>query len=191
MSDRLIDLIDDDQSKQQKCALKGRGIQIVEFTDTSDECNFNMDALKSVLCREEVRNKPACVISIVGPTSSGKTSLENYRFRFVDNAGAQNWIGGENDHLQGLDWRPTHRTVTKGIWIWDQPYITKTASGDECAVIFMDTEGLYGRDEVRGRWSHIFGISTAASSVQIFNLKEELTPRDMEELQVLPLVYQN
>lgn len=172
------------KQKKKEVKIKGKGVQIVAFSENSEACQFDRAALSSVLNDPAIRDLPIAVISIVGPTSSGKTSFENYCFRFMERDGSPGWIGGDDEPLLGLEWKPTHGTVTRGIWIWDQPYIVKTTSGQKVAVIFMDTEGLYGKDEVRGRWSHVFGISTAASSIQIFNLKEELTPRDIEELQV-------
>ncbi|RWS12287.1 atlastin-3-like protein [Dinothrombium tinctorium] len=171
-------------SRKKSFQISGEGVQIVEFNEENDECIFNRKALENILLKPEFKKKPLVVISIVGPTSSGKTSFENYCFRFMERNGQNNWLGSDEEPLTGMDWKPTHRTVTRGIWVWNKPYIRKLSNGKECVVLFMDTEGLYGKDEIRGRWSHVFGISTAASSVQIFNLKEELTPRDMEELQV-------
>ncbi|RWS30243.1 hypothetical protein B4U80_08723 [Leptotrombidium deliense] len=169
---------------KRKNSIEGKGVQIVEFNDDNDECIFHRTELEAILSSPEIQNKPLVVVSIVGPTSSGKTSLENYCFRFMDRNGERDWIGSDEEPLTGMDWKPTHKTVTRGIWVWNKPYLKRLQNGKECVVLFMDTEGLYGKDEIRGRWSHVFGISTAASSVQIFNLKEELTPRDMEELQV-------
>lgn len=123
--------------------IKGKGIQIVQFSENSEACQFDRSALSSVLHDPAIRDLPIAVISIVGPTSSGKTSFENYCFRYMERDGSSGWIGDADEPLMGLEWKPTHGTVTRGIWIWDQPYIITTNSGQKVAVIFMDTEGQF------------------------------------------------
>ena len=82
----------------------------MEFSEDSNQIILNKNQLDPILFKPEVRDKQLMVVSIVGPTSSGKTSFENYCLRYIESEDDyDDWMGDDDDPLIGLDWKPTHR----------------------------------------------------------------------------------
>jgi predicted AAA+ superfamily ATPase len=60
---------------------------------------FKFEALHEVL--SEVKDKEVAVISIGGPSRQGKSFLLSYLLRFLSNPSDNNWIGKDDDPLEG------------------------------------------------------------------------------------------
>ena len=41
-------------------------IQILNLDEKSNSYSFNEEAVRSILCQDEIRDKPVCVLSVVG-----------------------------------------------------------------------------------------------------------------------------
>ena len=63
--------------------------------------------------------------------------------------------------------------TTRGIW-FSQPFIVHKSSGEEVAIILVDTQGLYDDCSTERDWSTIVGLSLLMSSTLIFNVHNDL-----------------
>lgn len=72
--------------------------------------------------------------------------------------------------------------VTSGIWLWSEPILTTNKSGEEVAILLMDTQGTFDRKTTSAVNSFIFGFSIAFSSVTMYNVKEDITEQDLDNL---------
>uniref|UniRef100_H2XNT9 GB1/RHD3-type G domain-containing protein n=2 Tax=Ciona intestinalis TaxID=7719 RepID=H2XNT9_CIOIN len=70
--------------------------------------------------------------------------------------------------------------VTIGINITDKPIILMNKVGEEVAVFLMDSEGLFDKKQS----ATVFAISTLLSSLQIFNVSEQIQECDLQYLQM-------
>lgn len=50
------------------------------------------------------------------------------------------WLGNDDDPLQGFPWRGGSEADTVGIYLWSQAFITTLDNGQEVAVLLMDTQ---------------------------------------------------
>lgn len=64
---------------------------------------------------------------------------------------------------------PSINPCTKGMWIWDRPLTGKTALGDPCQILVIDTEGIGALDEDSTHDSRIFSLAILFSSCFIYN----------------------
>lgn len=83
--------------------------------------------------------------------------------------------------------------VTSGVWLWSEAILTSNKKGEEVAILLMDTQGTFDRKTTSAVNSFIFGFSIAFSSVTMYNVKEDVTEQDLDNLatfaqSVLPLV---
>ncbi|CAL4165837.1 unnamed protein product, partial [Meganyctiphanes norvegica] len=90
---------------------------------------FHIEKLNAIFNREDVCGLPACVIAIAGPMRTGKSFLLCYLLRYLTNAGCDGWMGGENEPLRGFHHEQSEDGVTKGITIWNEPFIVNTPTG--------------------------------------------------------------
>lgn len=92
------------------------------------------------------------------------------------------WLGADNDPLIGFSWNAGSHRVTSGIAIWNDAFLHTTLSGNEIAIILLDTPGL--EDQSLARDIEIFTASLAMSSMQIFYVDEYLSEKDLQMLQL-------
>lgn len=79
-----------------------RAVQIVNVESETREFVLDVDALSSILLRDECRDKPVCVISIAGDFRKGKSFLLNFLLRYLDANGANDWMAEKDVPLKGL-----------------------------------------------------------------------------------------
>lgn len=58
-------------------------------------------------------------------------------------------------------------------------------TGEEIAILLMDTQGLFDRETDKIGVTAISSMSTLISSVQIYNLMQTIQSNDLEHLQVI------
>lgn len=75
-----------------------------------------------------------------------------------------------NQHEGSFDWRGGKERNTTGMWMWSDPYFLPGPSGDEVAVLLVDTQGMFDHETTVGLTAAIFGLSTLLSSYQIYNV---------------------
>jgi atlastin len=75
-----------------------------------------------------------------------------------------------NQKEGSFDWRGGTNRNTTGIWMWSDPYFLPRSSGEEVAVLLVDTQGMFDHETTMGLTTAIFGLSTLLSSYQIYNV---------------------
>ena len=85
-----------------------RPVQIVKIDDESEEHNFILDesALNDILNKDNIKDKPVCIISVAGAFRKGKSFLLNFMLRYLENGASGKWIDPESERdLVGFHWR--------------------------------------------------------------------------------------
>lgn len=160
-----------------------RPLQIVRVEEHSFD--LDLEALKTVLLSEEVANRKVVVVSVAGAFRKGKSFLLDYLLRFLNNKGlegSEEWLGEEEEPLVGFSWRGGFERDTTGILIWSKPFITTLPSGDEVAILLLDTQGAFDRLSTVQDNATIFALSTMISSIQVYNLILQLQEDDLQHL---------
>jgi atlastin len=82
----------------------------------------------------------------------------------------------------GFHWRAGNERQTEGIWLWSSPFVRRLPSGEDVAVLLMDTQGLWDTLTSKKLTAHIFGLSTLFSSYQVYNVKERVQEDALEQV---------
>lgn len=144
---------------------------------------LNTDALEKLLCDPRIKDKPVAVLSIAGPFRSGKSFLLGFFLRFLYNLHIENWLGDPNEPVNGFKWRGGCERHTVGIKAWDEVFLVQTSSGQEIAVLLLDTQGMHDDRSTMSEIGNIFALSTMASSVQIYNVWTNIQENDLQSLE--------
>ncbi|KAH9380489.1 hypothetical protein HPB48_008822 [Haemaphysalis longicornis] len=94
------------------------------------------------------------------------------------------WLGGTHTPLEGFPWRHGSERDTTGIVVWDELFLASRHKGDQVAVLFMDTQGAFDSDTTFQGCATIFALSTLTSSIQVYNLSQNIQENDLQYLQV-------
>ena len=84
-----------------------RPVQIVKFDQQSETHNFTLDeeALNEILNKENIKDKPICIISVAGAFRKGKSFLLNFMLRYLESQGTEKWLAEQDKDLSGFHWR--------------------------------------------------------------------------------------
>ncbi|KAM9148975.1 RING finger protein 112-like [Pangshura tecta] len=162
----------------------GRPVQLVHLDEEGD-LTLDEEALSRCLEQGGVGDAPVCLVSIVGEQRRGKSFLMNCLLRRLQSpeAADASWMGREDQALGGFECRNGTATVTRGVWMWDQPLWVQ-AQGRRVAVFLVDTEGsldLQRRMETSIKLS-VFSI--LLSSYWIFNISSMFTRTEADYLEI-------
>ncbi|XP_045776497.1 atlastin-like isoform X1 [Maniola jurtina] len=165
----------------------GRGIQVVtpgpEHTFVLDE-----EELESLLLRDDVKDCSIVVISVAGAFRKGKSFLLDFFLRYMHHrynlGGSGDWLGSEDEPLQGFGWRGGSERDTTGLLLWSQPFKTTLENGEKVVVYLMDTQGTFDSESTVRDNATVFALSTMLSSVQIYNLSQNIEEDDLQHLQL-------
>ncbi|XP_006270828.3 atlastin-3 [Alligator mississippiensis] len=149
-------------------------------------------ALASVLLQEPVRDMDAVVVSVAGAFRKGKSFLLDFMLRYMyaqKEAGptgtpGPGWLGQDDEPLQGFSWRGGSEPDTTGIHIWSEVFVVQKPGGKKVAVVLMDTQGAFDSQSTVRDCATIFALSTMTSSVQIYNLSQNIQEDDLQQLQL-------
>jgi len=162
-----------------------RPVQIVKIDDESEEHNFILDegALNEILNKDNIRDKPVCIISVAGAFRKGKSFLLNFMLRYLESGGSDNWLDVNSDQdLQGFHWRGGMERDTTGILMWSKVFLVKTPGGKEVAVALVDTQGSFDKNSTVRDCATIFALSLMTSSVLVYNLFNNIQEDDLQHL---------
>ncbi|KAJ8723619.1 hypothetical protein PYW07_007599 [Mythimna separata] len=166
----------------------GQGIQVVR---PSEEHTFLLDeeALQRLLLREDVRDRPVVLVSVAGAYRKGKSFLLDFFLRYLDRTynngeGGGEWLGREDEALKGFSWRGGSDRHTTGIHLWSQPFKASLSNGEKVVVLLMDTQGTFDSNSTVKDNATVFALSTMLSSVQIYNLSQNIEEDDLQHLQL-------
>ncbi|XP_044868459.1 RING finger protein 112-like isoform X3 [Mauremys mutica] len=162
----------------------GRPVQLVRL-DEEGGLTLDEEALSRCLEQGGVGDAPVCLVSIIGEQRRGKSFLMNCLLRRLQSpeAADASWMGQEDQALGGFECRNGMATVTRGVWMWDQPLWVQ-AQGRRVAVFLVDTEGsldLKRRLETSIKLS-VFSI--LLSSCWIFNISSTFKQTEADYLEM-------
>ncbi|KAL8176346.1 UNVERIFIED_CONTAM: hypothetical protein K2H54_032371, partial [Gekko kuhli] len=162
----------------------GQAVQLVGLDDEGNLC-LDEEALSSCLEQGEVKDAPVCLVSIFGERRCGKSFLQNFLLRRLQNLGAEeaSWMGQEDEPLTGFEWRPGHNSTTKGVWLWSQPFWITSEQG-KAAMFLIDTEGSLDLERSKEASTKLSAFSMLLSSYQILNVCSKMKDTDLEYLEM-------
>lgn len=154
-----------------------------------EEHSFELDekALESVLLQDHVRDLDVVVVSVAGAFRKGKSFLLDFMLRYVysqKDGGHSNWMGEQDEPLTGFSWRGGSDPETTGIQIWSEVFTVEKPNGKKVAVVLMDTQGAFDSQSTVKDCATIFALSTMTSSIQIYNLSQNIQEDDLQQLQL-------
>jgi len=161
-----------------------RPVQIVKIDDESETHNFILDeeALNEILNKDNIRDKPICILSVAGAFRKGKSFLLNFMLRYLESQGSEEWLGEQDKDLSGFHWRGGMERDTTGILMWSKVFLVKTDLGKEVAVALVDTQGSFDKNSTVRDCATIFALSLMTSSVLVYNLFNNIQEDDLQHL---------
>ncbi|KAK8782690.1 hypothetical protein V5799_015968 [Amblyomma americanum] len=159
----------------------GRAVAVLKCMDDGS-FELDIEALEEVLLAEHIWNIPVAVISVAGSFRRGKSFLLNFFIQYLRNQCRGDWLRKCNTSLDGFAWRGGSERETKGILLWSEVFVVTTSKGEKVAVVLMDTQGTFdGTTTMKGTGT-IFALSTMLSSVQVYNLSQNIGEDDLQHL---------
>ncbi|XP_028278519.1 atlastin-2-like [Parambassis ranga] len=162
-----------------------RPIQIVLANE--DDHSFELDAaaLEEILLQDHVKDLNVVVVSVAGAFRKGKSFLLDFMLRYMHNQQQSNsWIGGDDEPLTGFTWRGGCERETTGIQIWSEVFVVDKPDGSKVAVLLVDTQGAFDSQSTIKDCATVFALSTMTSSVQVYNLSQNIQEDDLQHLQL-------
>ncbi|XP_063691875.1 atlastin-1-like isoform X1 [Bolinopsis microptera] len=139
--------------------------------------------LATILMAKNLKDTPVVVVSVAGAFRKGKSFLLDFILRYLTCEGRSGWMGDPEEDLTGFKWRGGTNRETSGIWIWGQPFIrTNPSTGEKVAILLMDTQGTFDNQAIVRDSATIFALSTMLSSIQIFNISQQISEDDLQHL---------
>ncbi|GLH06419.1 Atlastin [Gryllus bimaculatus] len=176
----------DEQPVPVKASNKRVGGQPIPIIIPKDDHSFELDeaALQKILLQTSIKDKNVVLVSVAGAFRKGKSFLLDFFLRYLHAGGNDNWIGDDDTPLDGFSWKGGSERDTSGILIWSEPFIRTLPSGEQVAVLLMDTQGSFDSESTVKDCATIFALSTMVSSVQIFNIFHNIQEDDLQHLQL-------
>ncbi|XP_063831178.1 atlastin-like [Ostrinia nubilalis] len=164
------------------------GVQVVN-TGPDHTFVLDEDALSELLLQEDIRDRDVVVISVAGAFRKGKSFLLDFFLRYMHHkygagGGGGDWLGGDEEPLQGFSWRGGSERDTTGILMWSEIFKATLDSGEKVAIILLDTQGAFDSESTVRDCATVFALSTMLSSVQIYNLSQNIQEDDLQHLQL-------
>uniref|UniRef100_A0A5F8G851 Atlastin GTPase 1 n=1 Tax=Monodelphis domestica TaxID=13616 RepID=A0A5F8G851_MONDO len=171
-------------SSEEEDTLKKAGP--VQVLIMKDDHSFELDetALNRILLSEAVRDKEVVAVSVAGAFRKGKSFLMDFMLRYMYNQVSIDWIGDYDEPLTGFSWRGGSERETTGIQIWSEVFLIDKPDGKKVAVLLMDTQGTFDSQSTLRDSATVFALSTMISSIQVYNLSQNVQEDDLQHLQV-------
>uniref|UniRef100_A0A3Q3XER9 GB1/RHD3-type G domain-containing protein n=1 Tax=Mola mola TaxID=94237 RepID=A0A3Q3XER9_MOLML len=161
-----------------------RPVQIVLANEEEHSFSLDEEALERLLLQEEVQDLHVVVVSVAGAFRKGKSFLLDFMLRYMYTQSSGSWIGGENEPLTGFTWRGGCERETTGILAWSEVFIVEKPNGSKVAVLLIDTQGAFDSQSTIKDCATLFALSTMTSSVQVYNLSQNVQEDDLQHLQL-------
>ncbi|KAK2536580.1 Atl1 [Columba livia] len=171
-------------SEEEESVRKAGPVQVLIV---KDDHSFELDeaALNRILLAEAVRDKEVVAVSVAGAFRKGKSFLMDFMLRYMYNKEAVDWVGDYNEPLTGFSWRGGSERETTGIQIWSEVFLVDKPDGKKVAVLLMDTQGTFDSQSTLRDSATVFALSTMISSIQVYNLSQNVQEDDLQHLQSL------
>ncbi|XP_075931969.1 atlastin-2-like isoform X2 [Anarhichas minor] len=177
---------EEEKKKKEEEEEKARPIQIVVANE--DEHSFELDAaaLERILLQDHVKDLNVVVVSVAGAFRKGKSFLLDFMLRYMHSQQqpSASWIGGDDEPLTGFTWRGGCERETTGIQIWSEVFVVDKPDGSKVAVLLVDTQGAFDSQSTIKDCATVFALSTMTSSVQVYNLTQNIQEDDLQHLQL-------
>ncbi|XP_042318791.1 atlastin-2 isoform X2 [Sceloporus undulatus] len=171
-------------SEEEVVTEKPCPIQIVLAHEDDHKFDLDEAALERILLQEHIRDLNIVVVSVAGAFRKGKSFLLDFMLRYMYNKESAAWIGGSNEPLTGFTWRGGCERETTGIQVWSEVFIIPKPDGTKVAVLLMDTQGAFDSQSTIKDCATVFALSTMTSSVQVYNLSQNIQEDDLQHLQL-------
>lgn len=89
----------------------------------------------------------------------------------------------KSSEVLGFKWRGGRNHETVGILMWSEIFTHDFDNGDKVAIILLDTQGIFDRHSSIRDYTTIFALSMMLSSVQCYNLMNNIQEDDLQHLQ--------
>ncbi|XP_031633739.1 atlastin-like [Contarinia nasturtii] len=163
-------------------------VQVV--TKDNDSFQLDIDKLKEILETDEIKDRYVVVVSIAGAFRKGKSFLLNFFIKYLNaqykRRDVTEWLyeTAHNGAFGGFASKSGRKPITSGIWMWREIFTHELANGDKIAIILIDTQGIFDHQSTPKESTTIFALSTMLSSVQCYNLKENIQEDDLQHLEL-------
>ncbi|XP_055721527.1 atlastin-1-like isoform X2 [Salvelinus fontinalis] len=170
-------------SEEEEPDGRARPIQVLVV---KDDHTFELDeaALSRILLAEEVHNREVVAISVAGAFRKGKSFLMDFMLRYMYSQASEEWLGESEEPLTGFSWRGGSERETTGIQIWSQVFLVDKPDGRKVAVLLMDTQGTFDSQSTLRDSATVFALSTMISSMQVYNISQNVQEDDLQHLQL-------
>lgn len=157
----------------------------VQIASPKIDGGFQLDigALADILLADDVKHKPAVLISVIGGLRTGKSFLLNLLLQHLSRSEDSDHRSFIASAREGFAWRKGSQRHTSGIWLWSKAFLVKRPQGDEVAVLLMDTQGLFGLDTTFEDSLSITVFCTLISSVMVYNVPGTIRQTDLLRLE--------
>ncbi|XP_070835507.1 atlastin-2-like isoform X1 [Chaetodon trifascialis] len=161
-----------------------RPVQIVVADEEEHSFSLQEEALERLLLQDEVQDLHVVVVSVAGAFRKGKSFLLDFMLRFMYKQSVDSWVGGEEEPLTGFTWRGGCERETTGILAWSEVFVVEKPDGCKVAVLLIDTQGAFDSQSTIKDCATLFALSTMTSSVQVYNLSQNVQEDDLQHLQL-------
>eukprot|EP00116_Pleurobrachia_bachei_P006169 sb/3466431/ len=120
------------------------------------------------------------VINTNGAFRKGKSFLLSFILRYLMNDGSSDWMGPSDEELTGFKWRGNVPWLNQEILVPD--WLITSHVTFNVAVLLMDTQGTFDNQAIVRDSATIFALSTMLSSVQIYNISQQIREDDLQHL---------
>ncbi|XP_066510065.1 atlastin-2 isoform X3 [Hoplias malabaricus] len=159
-------------------------VQIVVADEDEHEFSLDEEALERILMQEHIRDLNVVVVSVAGAFRKGKSFLLDFMLRYMYSQNNDSWLGGDEEPLTGFTWRGGCERETTGILAWSEVFVVEKPDGNKVAVLLIDTQGAFDSQSTIKDCATIFALSTMTSSVQVYNLSQNVQEDDLQHLQL-------
>ncbi|KAK2819711.1 hypothetical protein Q7C36_021357 [Tachysurus vachellii] len=159
-------------------------VQIVVADEDDHQFSLDDQALERILLQEHVRDLNVVVVSVAGAFRKGKSFLLDFMLRYMYDQKSASWLGGSDEPLTGFTWRGGCERETTGILAWSEVFVVKKPDGTKVAVLLVDTQGAFDSQSTIKDCATLFALSTMTSSVQVYNLSQNVQEDDLQHLQL-------
>uniref|UniRef100_A0A674MMK7 Atlastin GTPase 1 n=1 Tax=Takifugu rubripes TaxID=31033 RepID=A0A674MMK7_TAKRU len=170
-------------SEEEEPDGRARPIQVLLV---KDDHTFELDeaALSRILLAEEVRDREVVAVSVAGAFRKGKSFLMDFMLRYMYKQASEDWLGDNEEPLTGFSWRGGSERETTGIQIWSEVFLVDKPDGRKVAVLLMDTQGTFDSQSTLRDSATVFALSTMISSMQVYNISQNVQEDDLQHLQL-------
>ena len=187
---------DDDYQKLEKVS---EALQIVSIgtEENAYAFTFHEERLNVILSKIPPGWKVS-IVSVVGAFRTGKSFLLSWFLRYLHHiqsiTTSPDTVQPSDDNdtkwyeaagslgNEGFDWRGGSERNTTGIWMWSDPHFVQKESGEQIAVLLVDTQGMFDHETTMALTASIFGLSTLLSSYQIYNVDKRIQEDNLQQL---------